>query len=64
MFSILSKTANDIVNSVICTAHFPENFNSVFNKEIEKRNFWRCSIACKKGRTDLIIRIFSFNNKN
>ena len=30
MFSILLKTAKDIVNSVICTAQFSENFNRVF----------------------------------
>ena len=36
MFSIILQTARGILNSVICTAHFFDSFNSVINKEIEK----------------------------
>ena len=36
MFSILLQTASGIWNSAICTAHFSDNFNSVFNEKIEK----------------------------
>ena len=59
MFSILLKTAKDIVNSVICTAQFSENFNRVF---FLGEGGGGC-IPCKKTRTGLIIRIFSFNKK-
>ena len=33
MFSILLQTARGILNSDICTAHFSENLNDVFNKK-------------------------------
>ena len=52
------------LNSVICNAHFSDNFNSVFNRKIEKI-FCVCAVNhIKKGRADWILRIFSFNNKN
>ena len=33
MSSVLLETPRGILNSVMRTAHFPENFNSVFNKK-------------------------------
>ena len=36
MFSILLQTVRGVLNSLICTAHFSDNFNSVFNYKIEK----------------------------
>ena len=36
MFSIVLKTATGTFRSDICTDDFSENFDSVFNKEIEK----------------------------
>ena len=49
----LLQTTSGILNSLICTAQKKwGNF------------FCFCSIACKKSRTDWIIKIFSFNNKD
>ena len=50
MFRILLQTARGMLNSVICTAHFSDNFNTVFYKKIERLLYFY-SIACKK-RTD------------
>ena len=36
MFGIILQTARGRLNSEICTANFPKNLNSVFNKKIEK----------------------------
>ena len=35
-FHAVLQTANCILNSLICTAIFSNNFNSIFNKKIEK----------------------------
>ena len=62
MFSNLLQTARVILNSLICVVHFSSNFNSVFH---ENENYWCCSsIACQEKGTDLIFRIFTFNDKN
>ena len=64
MFSNLLQTARGILNSLICVAHFSSNFNSVFLKKVHE-NYWCCSsIACQEKGTDLILRIFTFNDKN
>ena len=34
MFSILLQTERGILNSLICTAHFFNNFNGVFHKKM------------------------------
>ena len=49
MFIIHLQTARGILKSVICIAHFSDNFNSVFSKKIEKR-ICLCSIAHKKRK--------------
>ena len=36
MFSILLQTALGKLNSFICTGHFSNSFDGVFNKKIEK----------------------------
>ena len=36
MFIILLQTALDRLNSLICTSHFSNSFDSVFNEQIEK----------------------------
>ena len=60
MFSILLQTARGILNNLICVAHFSNNFNSVFYKNVHE-NYWCCSsIACQEKRTDWILRIFTF----
>ena len=38
MFSFLLQTAGDMLNTVICTAYFSENFDSGFSKKY--RNFF------------------------
>ena len=64
MFSNLLQTARGILNSLICVVHFSSNFNSVFHKKVHE-NYWCCSsIACQEKGTDLILRIFTFNDKN
>ena len=64
MFSNLLQTARGILNSLICVVHFSSNFNSVFSKKVHE-NYWCCSsIACQAKGTDLILRIFTFNDKN
>ena len=61
MFSIKDRRyIRGILNSMTCTGHFSENFNSVFNEKNREKSLCFCSIACKK-RTDVI---FYFNNKN
>ena len=52
MFIVLLQTARCVLKSVICTAHFADSFNSVFNKKNE--NFsGLCSITCKKKKNRL-----------
>ena len=67
MFSILLQTARGILNSLICVdiCHFSNNFNSVFYK----KSFMKLIGApaaehAKKKRTDWILKIFTFNDKN
>ena len=38
MFSIILQTARRMLNSVMCTTHLSDNFNSVFNKK-NRENF-------------------------
>ena len=64
MFSILLQTAGGILNSLICVAHFSNNFNSVSIKKVHKTCWCSSSIACQEKRTDWILRIFTFNDKN
>ena len=52
MFGTILQTARDKLNSEICTAHFPKNLNSVFNKKIQKI-MCVCSITCKKIKNSL-----------
>ena len=35
MFSILLQTIRGILNTLICVAHFSNNFNSIFNEKVE-----------------------------
>ena len=35
-FHAVLQTAKGILNSLICTANFSNNFNSIFNKKIQK----------------------------
>ena len=36
MFKIPLQTTRGMLNNVVCTAHFSDNFNSVFNKKAKK----------------------------
>ena len=64
MFSNLLQTARGILNSLICVIHFSNNFNSRFHKKVHENYWWRSSIACQEKRTDWILKIFIFNDKN
>ena len=64
MFSFTLQTARGISNSAICTVYFSDNFNSVFNLKSRETFLCLCSIACKKRRTDWILRILFLNSKN
>ena len=65
MFSNLLQKARAILNSLISVAHFSNNFNSVYSIKKVQENYWCCSgIACQEKRTDWILRIFTFNDKN
>ena len=64
MFSILLQTGRGILSSLFCAVHFSSNFNSVFHKKVHE-TYWRSSsIVCKETRTDWLLRIFTFNDKN
>ena len=64
MLSNFLQTKRDIVNSLFCTVLFSEIFSSVLSKENKETFCCFRSIACKRRRTDWILSIFSFNNKN
>ena len=64
MFSNLLQTARGILNSLICVAHFSNNFNSAFHKKVHENYWCSSSIACQEKGTDWILKIFTFNDKN
>ena len=64
MFSIPLQTAKVILNSLICVVHFSINFNSAFQKKVHETYCCSSSIACQTKRTDWLLRIFTFNDKN
>ena len=50
---------------MIYVAHFSNNFNSAFCQKKFYQTCWQSfSIACKEKRTNWILRIFTFNDKN
>ena len=51
-------------NSLICVVHFSINFNSAFQKKVHETYCCSSSIACQAKRTDWLLRIFTFNDKN
>ena len=65
MFSILLQTTRGTVNSLICVSHFSNNFSSVFHKKrfmklVNTLAVWHAN----KKRTDWILKMFTFNDKN
>ena len=66
---LILQTGRSILNTVICTAYFSDNFDSVFSKKNRETFLCLCGVVCKKKRrrrrrTDWILRILSLNNKN
>ena len=64
MFSILLQTARGILNSLICVVHFSNNFNSVFHKKGSWNLLVLLQCSMQRKKTDWIVRIFTFNDKN
>ena len=64
MFIIIFQTAGGILKSLICVVHFCSNFNSVFHKKIDETYWCSSSTAYQEKRTDWILRIFTFDDKN
>ena len=57
-------TARGILNGLICVVHFSNNFIVYSMKKVNKTCWYSGSIAYKEKRTDWILRIFTFNDKN
>ena len=65
MYSIFVQTARSIIDSLICAAHFSNNFSSVFHKkQFMKLIGYSSRITCQEKKTDWVLRIFTFNDKN
>ena len=52
------------IKSLICVVHFCNNFNSVFHKKVDETYWCSSSTAYQEKRTDWILRIFTFDDKN
>ena len=64
MFSNLLQTARGILNSLSVLSTFV-TILIVYSIKKVPENYWCCSsIACQEKRTDWILRIFTFNDKN
>ena len=64
MFTIIFQTAGGILKSLICVVHFCSNFNSLFHKKVDETYWCSSSTAYQEKRTDWILRIFTFDDKN
>ena len=64
MFSSLLQAVRCILNSFICLVYFSNSFNSALYEKIHETFWCSSSIACQEKRTDGILRIFIFNDKN
>ena len=63
---LILQTTRSILNTVICTVYFSDNFDSVFSKKNRETFLCLYSVVCKKKRrrrTDWILRILPLNNK-
>ena len=45
---LILQTARSILNTVVCTAYFSDNFNRVFSKRNKETFLCLCSVVCKK----------------
>ena len=62
--SVFLQTARDLLNSLVCVAHFSKKFIGAFYERVHEIYWCSSSIACQEKRTDWILRIFTFNDKN
>ena len=64
MFSILLQAARNILNGLICVAHFSNHVNSAFHKKVHETYWYSSSKACQEKITGRILRILPFNDTN
>ena len=60
MFIILLLTTRGLLNSLICTAHFSNDFNVVYSVKKKINLLCFCSIACKTKKKRINIKNILF----